>query len=678
MPFHLGASRWIAAWLVVSLFMMNSCGNRGDYVPSGPKLIILGFDGVDPGWMNKWMEEGKLPNLQRLKQIGGYSELQSTIPPQSPVAWSSFATGTNPGGHGIYDFVKRHTDNYMPDVAVMDLQPPELLLGLFPTSPAHGEVTRGGTAFWKVAADSGVHATLLMVPYTFPPEDVSPGRMFSGLGTPDLKGTNSTFTYMATDLTPDELKESVGGGALVKVNVINGEIATYLDALIHPKTGERIQVPINLSIRDDQTAEVRLDGRSAALKVGSWSDWMPFRVKITPFLKAAGICQFYLFSTAPEFRLYVSPLSMDPSDPYMQISHPKDFSRELFQKVGYFKTVGWVYDTSVLNEERLSEAQWLEAMRATTSDRDRIFYSELDRGDWDLFIGVFTDTDRAAHMFYRYLDPTHPAYDPVGAAQFGDAVEWTYRHMDRFVGEVMDKYVDENTTLIVMSDHGFHSFRRAFNTNTWLAQNGYLFFDGMQDLKSGEEIPESVYPKGDFFPKFNWSRTRAYSLGTGQIYVNLRGREKYGVVKPGEEYDQLLNDIMQGLEAVRDPQNGQPIFSEIYRAEDVYKGKYTPGAPDLQLGFAEGYRTSPETMLGGIPPNLFSNNMNKWSGDHSASAMEETSGILFANRPIDKDEPAIIDFAPTVLGFFGVGKFPAMEGSSLFDHAGEQNRPAAK
>jgi predicted AlkP superfamily phosphohydrolase/phosphomutase len=646
--------------------MLISCGGGQKYTPAGQKLILLGFDGVDPGWMNKWMEEGKLPNLERLKRIGDYHELQSTIPPQSPVAWSSFATGTNPGGHGIYDFVKRHPENYMPDVATMDLKRPDLLLNLLPVSKAEGLPTRGGTSFWKVAADSGIHATILTIPYSFPPEDVTPGRMLSGLGIPDLKETNSTFTYMATDLTPEELKQSVGGGKLVKVNVINREIAAYLETLIHPTKNERIKVPINFSIRQDRSAEVRIDGNSAILKVGSWSGWLPFSFKITPFLKVKGICRMFLFTTEPEFRLYISPLCLDPSDPYFQISFPQEFAKELFEKVGYFKTVGWVYDTSALNEERLSDAQWIEDMKQITAERDRIFYSELEKGDWDLFVGAFTDTDRAAHMFYRLLDTGHPMYDPVKANQYGDAVEWTYRHMDRFVGEVMNKYVDENTTLIVMSDHGFHSFRRGFNTNTWLAKNGYIHFQGMDNLLPGQDIPEDMYPEGEFFPKIVWKKTRAYALGTGQIYINLMGREKYGSVRPGKEYDEILQEIKQGLLTVRDPLNGHSVFSNVYIAKEVYSGPYAKFAPDLQLGFAEGYRTARETMLGGIPPTMITMNMKNWSGDHSASAMEETSGIIFTNRPMTKDNPAIIDMAPTVLNFFDVQKLPEMEGTSFF------------
>ncbi|MBU1652870.1 alkaline phosphatase family protein, partial [bacterium] len=616
---------------------------------------------------NKWMEEGKLPNLQRLKQMGAYSELQSTIPPQSPVAWSSFATGTNPGGHGIYDFVKRHPENYMPDVATMDLKRPELLLNLLPVSQAEGLPTRGGTSFWKVAADAGIRASLLTIPYSFPPEDVTPGRMLSGLGVPDLKETNSTFTYMATDLTREELSDPVSGGKLVKVNAIQGEIASFLETISHPTKGERIKVPINFSIKEDQTVEVRVNDYSTVVKPGTWSEWIPFSFSITPFLKVKGICRMFLFTSGPDFRLYISPLCLDPSDPYLQISFPENFAKELFQKVGYFKTVGWVYDTSALNEERLSDEQWIEDMKQITAERDRIFYAELERRDWDLFIGVFTDTDRAAHMFYRYLDTEHPMYDPVKANSVGSAVEWTYRHMDRFVGEVMDNYLDENTTLIVMSDHGFHSFRRGFNTNTWLAQNGYLVFAGLEKLLPGQDIPEELYPKGDFFPKVDWKKSKAYSLGTGQIYINLMGREQKGIVRPGEEYDQLLDEIVTGLLEVRDPMTGNQVLRAVYKAKDVYSGPFKSKAPDLQLGFAEGYRTAGETMLGAIPAHLIVSNMKNWSGDHSASAMEETAGILFTSKPLTMENPAIIDIATTVLDFFDVAKLPEMEGSSFLE-----------
>ncbi len=652
--------------ICAAVLLFIRCGGERKYSPVGSKLIILGFDGVDPTLMNRWMAEGKLPNLARLKEVGDYRELGSTIPPQSPVAWSSFATGTNPGGHGIYDFVNRDPQTYMPGITTMKLEQPEIFLGLFQTQKAQGIPTRGGTSFWKVAADSGVHSTLLTIPYAFPPEEIEQSRMLCGLGVPDLRETNSTFTYFATDLTPEELAEPVGGGRLVKVEKINGEIGTYLEAMIHPKSKERVRIPVNFSIRDDQSVEVRLEGNTFILKPGTWSEWVPFHLKMAAFMKIAGICRFHLFTSGPEFRLYVTPLSIDPHSPYMPISYPESFAPELFEKVGYFKTVGWEYDTSALNEERLTDEQFFEDMKFTTAERERIFLSEMDEKDWDLFIAVFTDTDRSAHMFWRFLDPQSPLYDAVAVQQMENPIEWTYRHMDEFVGQVMEKYVDDQTTLIILSDHGFHSYRRSFNINTWLAQNGYLTFKGMEKLSAGQPIPADMYPKEDFFPQVVWRQTRAYALGTGQIYVNLMGREANGIVKPGEEYNQLVAEISQKLLEVRDPQDNQLVIKAVYKGKEVYQGDFIKDEPDLQLGYHDGFRTSKETMLGGIPSELLTNNLNKWSGDHSASAVEETSGILFSNRKIMKDNPSIIDIAPTVLEFFGKQKLPVMEGSSIF------------
>jgi len=679
MEFSRRAHRISNYLLVLCALALIGCGRGGPGdTGRGRKMIILGFDGVDPTWMNKWIAEGKLPNLAKLKAQGDFRELGSTIPPQSPVAWSSFATGTNPGGHGIYDFVSRSPENYTPGVATMDLRPPRLLLGLLPTEKAHGEMTRGGTSFWKVAADSGVRASLLTIPYSFPPENVGSGRMLSGLGVPDLRETNSSFTYMATDLTPEEMAQPVGGGRLVKVNQMQGEIGAFLEATINPKTGQREKIPINFSIQPDGLVEIRLDGNTVQIQPGQWSRWLPFHYNVTPLLKVSGICRVHLFTSQPEFRIYITPLCMDPSDPYMPISYPESFSRELFERVGYFKTVGWAYDTSALNEERLTDDAFLEDMKSITADREKIFLSELERRDWDLFVGVFTATDRVFHMFYRYLDPQHPLYDPVEAAKYEEGILWPYQHMDRFVGMVMDQFVDAQTTLLVLSDHGFHSFRRGFHTNTWLAQHGYLFFKGMEKLARGQQIPADLYPKGELFPKVVWSKTRAYALGTGQIYINLMGREGQGVVRPGEEYNRLTAEISAGLLEVRDPLNGLPVIKAVYKGKDVFKGSYKEKAPDLQLGFHEGYRTSKETMLGGIPSELLSNNLNKWSGDHASSAVDETSGILLSNRKLLKEDPQIIDIAATVLEYFNVPKLPEMEGSSVFQVSGGiagQNRP---
>ena len=279
---------------------------------------------------------------------------------------------------------------------------------------------------------------------------------------------------------------------------------------------------------------------------------------------------------------------------------------------------------------------------------------ELGRPDWDLLVSVFTQTDRVAHMFYRFLDPDHPRYDAVLAARFGDAVLRVYQRMDTIVGEVLARLGPE-ATLLVVSDHGFHSYRTGLNVNTWLRDHGYL---AQGPLAPGAE-------QEDFFPGVDWSRTRAYALGTGQIYVNLRGREGRGVVGPGAEYDALLDAIARGLEAEVDPATGERFVARVYQGHEIFPGAPPERMPDLQLAFRDGYRTSWRTPLGGIPKDLLEPNLKKWSGDHAASDVVDTPGVILASRRLAADDPAIVDLAPTALAFFGVPVPAEMEGHAL-------------
>jgi len=257
-------------------------------------------------------------------------------------------------------------------------------------------------------------------------------------------------------------------------------------------------------------------------------------------------------------------------------------------------------------------------------------------------------------MFYRFLDPDHPRYDAVLAARFGDAVLRVYQRMDGIVGEALDRLGPE-ATLLVLSDHGFHSYRTGLNVNTWLRDHGYLV---QGPVAAGAE-------KEDFFPGVDWMKTRAYALGTGQIYVNLRGREGRGVVAPGAEYDALLDAIARGLEAEVDPATGERLVAKVYKGSDIFPGAPPERMPDLQIAFRDGYRTSWRTPLGGIPGDLLEPNLKKWSGDHAASDVADTPGVILASRRLVTDDPAIVDLAPTALAFLGVPVPPEMEGHAL-------------
>jgi len=261
------------------------------------------------------------------------------------------------------------------------------------------------------------------------------------------------------------------------------------------------------------------------------------------------------------------------------------------------------------------------------------------------------------------LDPEHPRYDAELAAKYGDAILQSYERMDRIVGDV-ERAMKPGGTLIIVSDHGFHTWRKGFNTNTWLVQNGYMTLKqpGIEDKTYNLD---NLFGQGSFFPNVDWSRTKAYALGLGQIYLNLRGREKLGILDRGPETDRLMEEIRQKLEAVQDPDTGQLVVQKVYFGREIFHGPRMPEAPDLQVDFRDGYRTSWQTSLGAIPSGIVVANMKKWSGDHCASDPSDTQGILLSNRPITTSTPSILDVAPTVLSILGVQPPGKLDGQPL-------------
>jgi predicted AlkP superfamily phosphohydrolase/phosphomutase len=355
--------------------------------------------------------------------------------------------------------------------------------------------------------------------------------------------------------------------------------------------------------------------------------------------------QFALLDADRELRLYASPVNMDPRNPPLPISYPASFSKELADAIGLYRTLGWAESgDKPLNEGRLDEAQFLYDSDRAMDDREKIILKRLETDDWDLFVAAIETTDRISHMMWRLIDPKHPMYDEALAQKYGDAIEKVYRRADDFVGRLRQK-LPKDAVFMVMSDHGFHSFRREVNLNTWLVQNGYMSVSG----QSQEKNLQDLFGRGKFFEGVDWSKTRAYAVGLGQIYFNLKGREAKGIVSAGEEYRQLQDEIRGKLLPLRDPETGERIFADIYERDDIYKGEYIQMAPDLQVGFLDGYRVGWQDTLGTIRRGVVENNNKKWSGDHCATATEISHGVFFCNRKIATADPHIMDLAPSIL-----------------------------
>jgi predicted AlkP superfamily phosphohydrolase/phosphomutase len=655
------------------------------------RVFVLGFDGMDPTLARKWMDEGKLPNLKKLSEQGTFAKLETTQPSESPVAWASFATGVNPGKHNIYDFLVRDLETYFPDLAGVRKEPPVFKWGLFPVKRPKAISTRGGTSFWVHAGNDGVKSVVLTVPMTWPAEHVEHGALLGGLPVPDIRGTIGFFSYWATDLSSFEEGNTEMGGNLRRL-LFDGGVAKPLlkgpdnpilrqeeqelrakkkDGPLTDEESQRLEeISANKSVDIPFTvkwtegaghAGIEIQGTTLDLKAGEWSAWIPVTFKFNALVKVQGMVQLHVIVADKELQIYGSPVNLDPRNPPVPISAPDGFSKELAKKIGLYRTIGWAEPTWALNEGRLDEADFMYDSNKAMDERERIFFKNLETDDWDLFVAAIETTDRVSHMMWRLIDPKHPMYDADLAARHGDAIEKIYRRADDLVGRLQAK-LPPGTTFFVMSDHGFHSFRRGVNLNTWLVQNGYMDFHGQEGAKKGLA---DLFGRGKFFEGVDWSKTRAYAVGLGQIYFNLRGREGQGIVSSGAEYKALQDEIAAKLVLLKDPDTGEQVMRAVYKRDEIYSGEYIQNAPDLQVGFNDGYRVGWQDSLGQINRTTVENNNRKWSGDHCATATEISGGVLFANRKIAAPAPHIMDLGPTILKLLEVPLPADVDGKPL-------------
>ncbi len=625
--------------------MLAGCGSgegRRDTGPApGRRVVVLGFDGVDPDFVEQW--QAKLPNMSEMMRTGTFRHLETTTPPSSCTAWSTFTTGLNPGGHGIFDFILRDPKTYLPDRTGAVSHKAEYRFGLFRTKPETFTTTMSGEAFWTTADRAGKRSVVLRVPCIYPLEKEEHSYAQGGLGLPDIRGSEGTFHYWASDLSPRDAANPELGGKVLSLGA-GDSVETIIEGPVGPlsEDGERLTVPLKISRSGKDALTIELAGRKETVESGRWSDWFRMSFDVTKMSSIAGMARFRVLEVEPAIHLYMSPINYDPADAAIDVTEPPGYAKELVKAVGDYKTVGWNHETWGLNEERIDEEAFMQDIWDTFRESEAITLHELENRNTDLMVSVFVETDRTSHMMYRLLDAEHPRYDAALAAKYGDSILKTYQRADEIIGKVRAK-LDADDILFVISDHGFHSWRRGFNVNTWLIQEGFM------TLKGGAK---STTKK--FLQDVDWSKTKAYALGVGGIYVNVAGREGKGIVAPGAEADQVIRDISERMTKVVDPKTGKPAVDKVYAAKETWKGERLGDGQDMQIGMASGYRVSSATPLGGAPEGLFEDNMKKWSGDHATTDTALTDGILLSNVKIGDEHPAIGDLAPTILTLLGV------------------------
>jgi predicted AlkP superfamily phosphohydrolase/phosphomutase len=613
---------------------------------SGPRFrrcIVLGIDGMDPGLAGQYMSAGRLPNLSRLAREGMFSRLRTSQPPQSPVAWANFISGANSGTHGIFDFIARDPATLTPFLSTSRLDAPGRSLHLgrwrLPLTGGAMRNLRQGPALWVELEKRGVPCTVLRMPANFPPT-AGRSRALSGLGTPDIHGGYGLFTRY-TDRVGERTRD-VASGHIERVRVRDNTVESALPGPANTldAAGGRTDVPFTVYI-DPATASarVRIQQADFVLRAGEWSDWVVVRFTLVPHVtEVSGICRFLLQHAHNDFELFVTPVNIDPLNPALPISAPSGYSADLARRLGRFYTQGMAENITALSAGALDDAQYREQALQVLRESQRMFDAEFARFREGFFFYYYSALDLNSHAFWRTLDPGHPLYTRELAARHGDFLPWLYEEMDREVGKALAA-CDPETLLIVLSDHGFTSFRRQFNLNTWLLENGYAA------LKAG------AGGATDFFGDTRWGETRAYGLGINSLYLNQKGREPDGRVGPGER-EALRSELIARLTALVDPVTGEKPIHGVYRPEEIYCGPEVKNAPDLIVGYSRNYRASWDTILGKYSPGVLLDNRDPWSGDHCLDRAF-MSGCLFCNRRIPQEHPALETLAPYILQAMG-------------------------
>ncbi len=635
-----------SAVAVASLVASVGCQSSPTF---GGKVIVLGFDGLDHELTRQMIDTGRLPGLARLAQTGGFAPLGTSIPPQSPVAWSSFITGLDPGGHGIFDFIHRDPKTMLPYLSTSKTESGRAIgLGRWqlPLSSGKVELLRRGMPFWEVLESRGVPTTIIRMPANFPPSGVAT-RELSGMGTPDLLGTYGTFALYTSE--PFAFAgQTVSGGVIHQVKPRDGVVRASLDGPDNPFLNQPEKVRAEFTAHLDQAnhhVKLTVGSEERLLAVGEWTDWVPVSFPLAPTQSLPGEVRFYLKALDPFFELYASPINIDPLAPAMPVSHPDDFATELAEATGRFYTQGMPEDTNGLKMGVLTDREFLAQARLAGEENLRQYKYVLDRFTGGLLFYYFGNVDQVSHMMWRARDPGHPAYDAAKDGPNQAVIEELYRGLDAIVTETLAT-LGPDDLLVVMSDHGFTTWRRAFHLNSWLRDNGYL---ALLDPNRADDP--------GLFGNVDWSRTRAYALGLNGLYINVKGREKDGIVEPGAR-ETLASEIAAKLLAAIDPATGLPAITKVYRREQAYHlAGNEDTAPDLVVGYAKGTRGSDESALGGLPREVFADNTSEWSGDHCMDH-ETVPGILLSNRALKRPAPSIQDLAASILAEFGVDGFP--------------------
>jgi len=586
-------------WIVLFI-ALTSCGSPRSRA-NGRQVIVIGVDGMDPGFVERhWAD---LPNLARIRDQGTFSRLATTMPPQSPTAWSTFITGLDPAQHGVFDFVERDSKTGQPFLSIARTMPPRFHIPVgpydLPLSPARVVSLRKGKAFWQTLEEHGIPATIIRMPVNYPPVDS--GEALSGMGVPDLQGTEGAFSYYTDD--PGDVPRPVSGGTIYRANVVDGRAILRIEGPPNSLRRDRRPVSAGLTVDVDPAqpyARLKTGDSVAIVREGEWSDWIPIGFPLIAHMASVrGMVRVFAKQLHPRFEVYVSPVNVDPESPDLPISTPGSFSRDIAGRIGRFYTLGIPEDTSAMRQGVFDLSEFLSQSHLVLNDEQKLLDDSLDHFREGLLFFYFSSVDQNSHMLW---------------GQHDDELLKSYRAVDASIGEVLSR--KPKAELMVMSDHGFTSFDRAVDLNQWLKSEGLS--------------------------------AKARALGLNALYIDAKGGERQA----------LIEKIRSKLLALRDPSNGRAPIEVVVENHAAF-------APDLFVGYARGYRVSWQSANGDAGDSVISDNNDAWIADHCINPAD-VPGVLFTTRKIAPAKAHLRDLPVSLLALFGVPAEAGMTGQSIY------------
>jgi predicted AlkP superfamily phosphohydrolase/phosphomutase len=577
------------------------------------KTIIVGFDAFDPVLFERLYDEGKLPHLGKYVEKGGYARFQVSNPPQSEVSWTSIATGLNPGGHGIFDFVHRNPKTYGSAVSLLPTKSSAVGTQFIPPHQAQ--------TLFEEAVQDGYQATSLWWPATFPARFESPVRTIPGLGAPDILGRLGVGILFTADPEGEGDKRKTQVEKLEKTG--EGEYRGWFTG----PTGKTLsgmketKLEINLKMTGPKTGKLQIEKQSIELETGSWSSMIEVVFKVGFGVSIRGITRAILNTSDKAPKIYFLPLQIHPLHSAWRYGTPKGFVKDLW-KAGPFLTLGWPQDTSGLEEGCISEEQFLALCDQIREGREQTFMHLLSKFKEGVLACVFDSLDRVQHMFWKHRP---------------EIIEGWYQELDSLLGRIEDQIAVnkmKDAHLLVVSDHGFKDFNYKVNLNRWLVDQGFLTPKEKKDDGSLKEV--------------DWSKSQAYAIGLNSLYLNIEGREGQGIIEQGQKTE-IIENIRKSIGQWKGP-DGKSVVQNVYTQEEAYEGPFTQYGPDLVVGYAEGYRASAETGLGEWKKEAIEPNQDHWGGDHCMDP-SVVPGVLFSNKGLkDYPNPSYADFPKLAIG----------------------------